>query len=293
MSDYSVWVVEYGYIDRFPASNLFAAQPNEGHRRMPYCFGVLRSADHVVLVDTGYADEATYARLAAKYGGQNAWADPVDVLARAGVDPHEVDLVLLTHAHFDHAGRVAGFPEAQVVIQRRELDALREAGTRGPRFEFLTRSSQPGLEDYLARLPEGKVVYADGAHAPAPNLRCEPAFDTHTAGSQLVVLDNVHDGRWVFAGDNVYSYENLGGIRFDGVLAPIAMSTGSPTRWLECAEDLLNSVDGEARRILPFHEARIWDQFPSRQYDDGLHLAEISLAGGHASRVADPTGGES
>lgn len=27
MSDYSIWVLEYGFVDRFPASNLFAAQP--------------------------------------------------------------------------------------------------------------------------------------------------------------------------------------------------------------------------------------------------------------------------
>ena len=30
MTDYSVSVIEYGYVDQFPASNLFAAQPNEG-----------------------------------------------------------------------------------------------------------------------------------------------------------------------------------------------------------------------------------------------------------------------
>ena len=52
---YSIWILEYGYVDRFPASNLFAAQPNEGHRRMPYCFGLLRSAERTVLVDVGFA----------------------------------------------------------------------------------------------------------------------------------------------------------------------------------------------------------------------------------------------
>jgi N-acyl homoserine lactone hydrolase len=54
MSAHSIWIVEYGYVDGFPASNLFAAQPNEGFRRMPYCFGVIRTADECVLVDAGF-----------------------------------------------------------------------------------------------------------------------------------------------------------------------------------------------------------------------------------------------
>ena len=45
VSDYSVSVLEYGFVDQFPASNLFAAQPNEGRGRMPYCFALVRSAE--------------------------------------------------------------------------------------------------------------------------------------------------------------------------------------------------------------------------------------------------------
>ena len=81
---YSIWILEYGYVERFPASNLFAAQPNEGHRRMPYCFGLVRSADRCVLVDTGFADPAVQERLTAKYG-ETRWCTPVDALARVGV----------------------------------------------------------------------------------------------------------------------------------------------------------------------------------------------------------------
>ena len=59
MTDYSISILEYGFVDRFPASNLFAAQPNEGHRRLPYCFALVRSAERCILVDTGFADDAT------------------------------------------------------------------------------------------------------------------------------------------------------------------------------------------------------------------------------------------
>ncbi|MET0417202.1 MAG: MBL fold metallo-hydrolase, partial [Actinoplanes sp.] len=146
---WSIWILEYGYVDRFPASNLFAAQPNEGHRRMPYCFGLLRSAERSVLVDVGFADQNIYDRLTAKYG-ETRWRAPVDVLARAGLDTGDIDTILLTHNHFDHAGCVAAFPDAHVWIQRREIDSYVAAARKPGRFEFLTRSCQADLPAHLA-----------------------------------------------------------------------------------------------------------------------------------------------
>ncbi|GAA3934558.1 N-acyl homoserine lactonase family protein [Actinoplanes auranticolor] len=280
--NHSIWILEYGYVDRFPASNLFAGQPHEGHRRMPYCFGLVRSADRCVLVDTGFADQAIYDRLTAKYG-DTRWRAPVDVLRRAGVRPEQVDTVLLTHNHFDHAGCVDAFPAAHVWIQRREIESYLAAAARPARFEFLTRSCQADLPEQLAARA---CTLVDGAAEVAPGIELRPAPGTHTAGSQLVAVTNAADGTWVFAGDNVYSYENLEGLRGDGVLAPIAMTTGSATAWLDFADGLLAGVGGDTRRILPFHEAAVWDRFPSTTYDDGLHVAEVSLAGGHPSVVS-------
>jgi N-acyl homoserine lactone hydrolase len=284
---YSIWILEYGYVERFPASNLFAAQPNEGHRRMPYCFGLVRSADRCILVDTGFADPAVQERLTAKYG-ETRWCTPVDALARVGVRAEQVDTILLTHNHFDHAGCVDAFPGAHVHIQRREIESYVAAAARPGRFEFLTRSCQADLPQ---RLAARRATLVDGFAEVAPGIELRPAHDTHTAGSQVVAVTNADDGTWVFAGDNVYSYENLDGLRGDGVLAPIAMTTGSAATWLDFADGMLAGVGGDSRRILPFHEAAVWDRFPSATWDDGLHVAEVSLAGGHVSAVsADRTG---
>jgi glyoxylase-like metal-dependent hydrolase (beta-lactamase superfamily II) len=285
MSDHSIWVLEYGFVDRFPAGNLFAAQPNEGHRRMPHCFALVRSADRCVLVDTGFADEGVYQRLTAKYG-RTEWATPVDVLDRIGVAADQVDTVVLTHNHFDHAGCTGAFPNAHVYIQRREIAQYEAALRRPRRFEFLTRSCEEGLPALMAeRERAGLGTYVDGTREIAPGLAVRPAFDTHTAGSQVVAVGNEADGDWIFAGDNVYSYENLEGLRGDGVYAPIAMTTGGAARWLDFADSMLSAVGGETSRIIPFHESRLWERFPSHEFEDGLHLAEITLAGGHDSLI--------
>jgi N-acyl homoserine lactone hydrolase len=283
VTDYSIWVLEYGFVDRFPASNLFAAQPNEGHRRMPYCFALVRSEDRCILVDTGFADDATYQRLTAKYG-YTQWAAPTEVLRRAGVSSDEVDTVILTHNHFDHAGCAGEFRNAHIYIQRREITEYRTALAMPHRFEFLTRSAEPALPELLdERGRAGLATLADGELEVAPGIALWPAFGTHTAGSQVVSVTTGGNGRWLLAGDNVYAYENLEGLGGDGVFAPIAMTTGSAADWLRLADSMLSAVGGDTRRILPFHEARLWERLPSREFPDGLHIAEVSLADGQDS----------
>jgi N-acyl homoserine lactone hydrolase len=293
MADYSIWVLEYGYVDRFPASNLFIAQPHEGHRRMPYCFGLLRSADRCILVDTGFADDAVYQRLTTRYGATH-WTSPVEMLSRIGVRPPDVDTILLTHNHLDHSGCVAEFPNADVHLQRREVTSYQEALARPRRFEFLLRATDAALPDVLTdRDRAQRVTYANGYLPVTDGIELRPAFDTHTAGSQFALVENAADGRWLFAGDNVYSYQNVEGLRGDGVMEPIGTSTGSQAIWLDTVDDALAWVGRDTSRVLPFHEAELFRRFASCEYPDGLHVAEISLAGGHDSVLLaadDPEG---
>jgi len=283
MTDYSIWVLEYGFVDRYPASSLFIAQPDQGHRRMPYCFGLLRSAEHCILVDTGFADEAVYQRMNNRYGF-TLWTSPVEMLGRIGVRPDDVDAILLTHNHLDHSGCVAAFPAAEVYVQRRELIKFQEALARPRRFEFLLRAADAALPDVLAERDRSlRVRYVNGYLPVADGVELRPAYDTHTAGSQFALVENAADGRWLFAGDNVYSYQNVEGLRGDGVMEPIGSSTGSQSVWLDTIDDALAWAGRDTSRVLPFHEAELFRRFPSREYADGLHIAEISLAGGHDS----------
>ena len=145
------------------------------------------------------------------------------MLRRAGADPDEVDTVILTHNHFDHAGCAGEFRNAHVYIQRREITEYQAARAMPRRFEFLTRSCEPALPELLdKRARDGLATLADGELEVAPGVSLWPAFGTHTAGSQVVSVTTGQNGRWLFAGDNVYAYENLEGLGGDGVLAPIA-----------------------------------------------------------------------
>jgi len=42
-------------------------------------------------------------------------------LAKAGVKPEEIDIVVLTHLHWDHVGGVTEFPNAEFIVSKKEL----------------------------------------------------------------------------------------------------------------------------------------------------------------------------
>src|SRR4029078_7994186 len=92
-----------------------------GDRELPYSITVLQSDDHTALIDTGYDDSGTGHELG-EIDGITVWTSPIQVLARIDVRPGHVDSILVTHAHYDHLGNIARFPNAVAWIQRRELE---------------------------------------------------------------------------------------------------------------------------------------------------------------------------
>jgi hypothetical protein len=50
-------------------------------------------------------------------------------------------------------------------------------------------------------------------------------------------------------------------------------------------EEMMKKVGYEARRVIPVHEERLKDAFPSRISENGLRITEICLASGEKSKV--------
>ena len=49
---------------------------------------------------------------------------------------------------------------------------------------------------------------------------------------------------------------------------------------------MMSQVGYEARRVIPIHEERLNDTFPSRTSKEGLRVTEICLADGEKSKVS-------
>jgi glyoxylase-like metal-dependent hydrolase (beta-lactamase superfamily II) len=81
-----------------------------------YCIWVVRNADRKGIVDCGVRPAvATQREIHGNVGSAG-------VLRRIGIDAAQVEHLIITHIHQDHAGAVELFPRAHVYLQRKECD---------------------------------------------------------------------------------------------------------------------------------------------------------------------------
>ena len=295
MADYSIWVLEYAAVQDFHKSGILYGAHNQGTKKLPFCYVVIKGRGHTAMVDVGYDDKAYGKHLADKFGLVN-WHSPQDVLAEIGLAPEQVDTVFVTHAHFDHFGNVQDFPNARFYIQEREISKWIWAMSLPERMRWMMIAVDPndilrGVE--LAK--EGRLVCVDGAMTDAlPGIDLHPAFDSHTFGSMWVEVRNdgaaQSDDRWILAGDLVYDFGNLASdgsaVGVETVYTPVGLGVGSQMNLLLATEAMMKSVAYEALRVIPVHEERLKDSFPSRITRHNLRITEICLADGDVSKVA-------
>jgi N-acyl homoserine lactone hydrolase len=287
MPNYSMWLIEYAHCPTQPVSSLLAGQHNQGETMLAFTYLVLRGAGHVAMVDVGYNYAGNGKEKADRFGVTD-WQPPEKLLAKIGLRPVDVDTVILTHAHFDHMGNLPAFRNAQVYLQRRELSEWIGVLGKGLRYRFLTQAIDP--EDIVAAVragAEGRLTLSEGdVDNVLPGVHLRPVYDSHTYGSQLVVIDNSDGpgaGRWVVSGDNCYLYDNVLGIGGDGVYVPVGFGVGSAHNMVVALDRMMELAGGRLDRLIIGHDANSWQHFPSWQTPDGLYVAELNLAPGDTS----------
>jgi glyoxylase-like metal-dependent hydrolase (beta-lactamase superfamily II) len=174
-------------------------------------FLVEHPSEGPIVIDTGLdpvvAEDRTanMGRLTATLSARSfrtepAWAVPEQLRAR-GVDPADVDLVLMTHLHLDHASGMAQFPDATFAISRAEWDAA--------------RGSMPFLHGYVPSHYEGattRLIDFDDVGATEDVLGDGSVVAMFTPGHTLghtSVLLRTGAGEVLVAGDAVYTRHTL------------------------------------------------------------------------------------
>ncbi len=175
--------------------------PNERNQFRAETRSLLIESDAgLILVDVGYGDKLD-AKMRAILGLGDSTNRLLDDLASVGYAPGDVDTVLLTHLHGDHAGGstrwdedqqpVPTFPNARYVCQRLDLADASFPNER-TRATYHADNWQPLLD-------RGQLDVVDGPQRLAGGVRTQIA-PGHTAALQVVWVES--DGEsLLFLGD--------------------------------------------------------------------------------------------
>ncbi|MEM5382654.1 N-acyl homoserine lactonase family protein [Paraburkholderia phymatum] len=156
-----------------------------------YRLWLLRSPARTIVVDTGPPIAEGRERHLTET------RDLREALAVHDVDPRDIDTVLLTHLHWDHAANADQFPNARFYAQRDEIAFLRDGRHQHPAFDrfFSTHAHLEQLVD------DGRLVPLDGDIEIARGVQAI-RVGGHTPGSQMFCVD-IAEGRALLTGDAV------------------------------------------------------------------------------------------
>lgn len=155
-----------------------------------------------ILVDTGFSDaeRAMSIQRLGPHRSRPEWTLEAQ-LALHGLTVADIETVILTHLHYDHAGGCVALPQARFVVQRSELQAAaapivsRQLDFGGGAVFYDRRDVALLVDTFWPR-----VDLLEGDAEVAPGVRCVLFANTHTPGSQAVYVQTA-GGTAVILGD--------------------------------------------------------------------------------------------
>jgi glyoxylase-like metal-dependent hydrolase (beta-lactamase superfamily II) len=200
------------------------------------CF-VIRSRDRLVLVDAGFAGKTEL--VGRLLGNLNAM----------GVEPADIDTIVMTHMHPDHEAGLtdssgkALFPKAELILHENELafwqddGAMARATAEGQGDFPLARAALAAYEDRVRTVKADEVV---------PGVRAFPT-PGHTPGHTAWLVESNGDGLLIW-GDIVH----FPGMQFAFPDTSVAYDI-DPAAAAEARKKVLKFVAGEKLRVAGVH----------------------------------------
>ena len=166
---------------------------------MDYFIWVLKSDDEVIVVDTGY-DSAE-----AERRDRPILRDPAQSLETIGVKAEDVDTVIITHLHYDHAGGLDRYPNAEFHLQKTEMEFATGPCMCGDVLQMPFTVEH--VCEMVRKVYSGRVVFHDGDGMVADGVTVH-CIGGHSRGLQAVRV-KTDVGYLCLASDASHFYENF------------------------------------------------------------------------------------
>ena len=244
-SIWEVYAVRYAHHHRMARENFLGGDIHDGPMPIDYFVWAVRCEGRVFVIDTGF-DEA----MAAKRGRtivHNVGAG----LKAIGIDPAQVEDVLITHMHYDHCGNHALFPKARYHLQDREMAFSTGHCMCHPHLQF--PFDEEDVVAMVRRVFHGRVIFHDGDEEIAPGLSLH-RVGGHSMGLQMVRV-NTRRGWIVLASDATHFYANIE----RGLAYPIVYNVGDVLEGYKRAYALASSPG----HVVPGHDPLVLERYPA------------------------------
>ncbi|HEX6000168.1 MAG TPA: N-acyl homoserine lactonase family protein, partial [Hyphomicrobiaceae bacterium] len=162
-----------------------------------------------------------------------------------------VDQVVITHLHYDHAGTLTAFPKARFHLQAAEM-----AYATGPCMVH-AHLRHPFTVDHVCEMVKnvfsGRVIFHDGDAQIAPGVTVHK-IGGHSRGLQCVRVATAN-GPVVLASDASHYYENFE----TGKVFPITVDIAD----VLAGYQKLQTLAGSPRCIVPGHDPLVLARYPA------------------------------
>lgn len=233
---------------------------HESQMSMDFFVWVIRNSEQIILIDTGSRDWKCNDR------GHQFIRCPIEALSALNIQPEDVDHVVITHMHWDHAGNIDKLPNARIHIQLEEM-----RNVTGPDMAISALNHFFLVDDVctvIKRLFEGSVTYH---YAGAENITdgvSVHAVGGHTPGMQIVRV-RTQRGWIVLASDAAHFYLNY---QTKNPFPVFYNFHDTVKAWKTC-EELADGID----HVIPGHDPLVLKKYPVANTDLGSEIVRLDL----------------
>jgi glyoxylase-like metal-dependent hydrolase (beta-lactamase superfamily II) len=245
LPEYEVIVLKYATREGRRSANFVGGDPHDGPMPLDYYIWVVRNAEKLYLIDTGFAEDMAVKR------HRQLLRTPMDALRLLGIAPEDIREIVITHLHNDHVGTFDAYPNARFHLQDAEMAFATGRHMCGSTLH--SKAYEPDHVTGMIRLVYGnRVVFHDGDADIGPGISVH-RIGGHTDGMQAV---RVHTARgWVvLASDASHFYEHFQNWR----CFPLVFHLGAVMQGYARLRELASSPE----HIIPGHDPAVMNLYP-------------------------------